>query len=61
MAERILLPLEDESEDIVMRLSRDEASALYSLLSKLSPDELVGKGLTREQAGMIGRITHVTY
>lgn len=61
MAERIILPLDDESEDIVMRLPSEEATALHTLLSSLSYAEMIEKGLSIEQADMIGRITHVCY
>lgn len=61
VAEKIILPLEDESEDIVMRLTADEATALYRLLSKMSIDEMMGKGLSKEQALAVARVIHVTY
>lgn len=61
MAERIILPLDDESDDIVMRLPSEEATALHLLLSKLSYADMTEKGLSNEQAEMIGRITHVCY
>lgn len=61
MAERVFLPQDDETDDIVMRLTEDEARALYTLLSKLSRNELEEKGLTPEQARAVHRILHVTY
>lgn len=61
MAERIFLPIEDESDDLIMRLSDEESRALYSLLASLSPKEMMEKGLTMEQAVLICRITCVTY
>ncbi|WP_248769080.1 hypothetical protein [Pseudomonas sp. MWU12-2345] len=61
MAEKVLLPLDDQSDDTVMRLSRDEARALYELLSRLTREDMVQAGLSPEQAGMIDRIIHVTY
>ncbi|KPA87298.1 hypothetical protein PF66_06208 [Pseudomonas asplenii] len=61
MAERIFLPIEDESDDLIMRLTDAEARALYSLLSTLTLKEMMEKGLTEEQAGHVCRIIHVTY
>jgi len=61
VAEKILLPLDDESDDLVMRLSCDEARALYDLLSRLTREDMVQTGLSPEQASMIDRIIHVTY
>ncbi len=61
MAEQVLLPLEDESDDLVMRLSAAEAKALHLLLSQLSYEELMAKGLTLEQAGLIDQVLHVCY
>lgn len=61
MAEKIILPLDDESEDIVMRLSADEATALYRLLSRMSLDEMMQKGLSKDQALAVTRVIHVTY
>lgn len=61
MAKKIILPLEDESEDIVMRLTADEATALHRLLSKLSLEEMMEKGLSKDQALAVTRVIHVTY
>lgn len=61
MAERVLLPLDDETDNVVMRLTSDEAEALYALLSKLSRNEITEKGLTAEQAEAVSRILHTTY
>lgn len=61
MAEKVILPLEDDSNDLVMRLACDEAQALHLLLSKLSLDEMVEKGLSREQALLICNVIHVCY
>ncbi|NIX95317.1 hypothetical protein HCG45_21510 [Pseudomonas fulva] len=61
VAEKIILPLDDESEDIVMRLSADEATALYRLLSRMSLDEMMQKGLSKDQALAVTRVIHVTY
>ena len=60
MAQRIFLPIDDESEDLIMRLSDEESRALYSLLSKMSPVECVERGLTQDQAFMIQTIVSVT-
>lgn len=61
MAKKVILPLEDESDDTVMRLDSAEAQALYLLLSSLSYDEMVAKGLTLEQAALIENVLHVSY
>ncbi|WP_060476710.1 hypothetical protein [Pseudomonas monteilii] len=61
MAEKVILPLEDESEDIVMRLTSDEATALYRLLSKMSLEEMMEKGLSKDQALAVTRVIAVTY
>lgn len=61
MAEKVMLPLDDTSDDTVMRLSAAEASALYTLLSKLTLNEMMAKGLTREQALMVCDVIHVCY
>ena len=53
MATKIYLPLEDETDDVVVRMTEAEAVALYSLCSKLSYDELMAKGLTLAQCKMI--------
>ncbi len=44
-----------------MRLTDEEARALYLLLANLSPNEMMAKGLSSEQAGMVTRVIHVTY
>ena len=61
MAVRVLLPQDDESDDIVMRLSSEEATALHLLLSKMSYADMTEKGLSNEQAAIIGRVIHVCY
>jgi hypothetical protein len=61
MAEKILLPLDDETDDVAIRLTSQEAQALHQLLSSLSRNDIVSKGLTPEQAAMIERVTPVTY
>lgn len=61
MAERVILPLADESDDVVMRLSDAESSPLYTLLSRMSRNELLAKGLTEEQAALVECVTHVCY
>lgn len=61
MAEKIILPLEDESEDVVMRLTSDEASALHKLLSAMSINDMMAMGLTKEQALLVDSVIHVTY
>lgn len=60
MAERLFDP-NDTSDDIVLRLSSEEAHALYSLLNALSYDEKLKMGLTHEQCVAISRIMHATY
>lgn len=62
MAERLILPLDDESDDTVMRLKAPEARALHLLLASLPVNEMVAKGLTLEQALLIANnVTHVCY
>ena len=61
MAERIFLPINDESDDLVMRLTYKESSDLYSLLSKLRFKKMMDKGLSLEECAAISRILHVTY
>jgi hypothetical protein len=61
MAERLVLPLDEDTDDIVMRLTSEEAESLYKLLSKLSHNEMAAKGLTPDQAAAVSRILHVTY
>lgn len=61
MAERIFLPIEDETDDLIMRLTDAEARALYSLLSNLSPNEMLAKGLTSEQVALMTNVIHVSY
>ncbi len=61
MANRVFLPEEDDSEDIVIRMTSDDARALYSLLSKLSTNEKIEKGLSEAQCEMISSILHSTY
>lgn len=61
MAEKIILPLDDETDDVVMRLTSKEAGALYQLLSNLSRNDMTAKGLTDEQAFLVECVTHVTY
>ncbi|MCK3849954.1 hypothetical protein [Pseudomonas sp. W2Jun17] len=61
MAEKIILPLDDETDDVAMRLTGEEARALHLLLSGLSRNDLTSRGLTPEQAAMIERVIPVTY
>ncbi|MBC3233994.1 hypothetical protein [Pseudomonas lurida] len=61
MAEKIILPLDDETDDVVMRLTGEEARALYQLLSNLSRNDMIDMGLTPEEAAMVEHVTHVTY
>lgn len=61
MAEKIILPLDDETDDLVIRLTGEEAHALHQLLSNLSRNDITNKGLTPEQAAMIERVIPVTY
>jgi len=61
MAQVVILPLSDTTNDHVMRLTCDEAKALHLLLSKLTVDEMVEKGLSREQASLICDVIHVCY
>lgn len=61
MAEKIILPLDDETDDVAMRLTSKEASALYQLLSNLSRSDMLDRGLSYEQADMVDCVTHVIY
>lgn len=61
MAKKVLLPLDDETDDVVIRLSSDEAKALHLLLSNLSRNDMTNKGLTPDQAAMVDRVIPVTY
>lgn len=61
MAERVILPLDDETEDVVLKLSALEAQALHSLLSRLNQNQLIALGLTQEQAGLVNDVSHVCY
>lgn len=61
MAEKVFLPLNDESDDLVMRLTAAEASALHLLLSSLTRNEMVEKGLSSEQVRLIECVIHICY
>jgi hypothetical protein len=61
MAQVVLLPLSDTTDDHVMRLTCDEAKALHLLLSKLTVDEMVEKGLSQEQAYLVCDVIHACY
>lgn len=61
MAEKVILPLNDESDDLVMRLTAAEARALHLLLSRLTANEMVEKGLSSEQIRLIDCVTPICY
>lgn len=61
MAQVVLLPLSDTTDDHVMRLTCEEAKALHLLLSRLTVDEMVEKGLSQEQASLICDVIHACY
>ncbi len=61
MAKKIFLPLEDETNDVVVRLSDDEALAVYKLFSKLSHNELLSKGLSHEECILVRMVRDSLY
>lgn len=61
MAEKVFLPLNDESDDLVMRLTAAEARALHLLLSRLTANEMVEKGLSSEQVMLIDCVIPICY
>ena len=61
MAEKVILPLDDESDDLVLRLTAAEARALHLLLSRLTCNEMVEKGLSAEQIRLIDCVIPICY
>jgi hypothetical protein len=61
MAENVLLPLDDETDDLVLRLTHAEAVALHKLLGELSHNEKLAKGLSSEQASLVSNVFYACY
>lgn len=60
MAERAF-EAERGEEEIAVRISVEEAKALYKLLSGMSLQDLLDRGLSREEALSVCNITHALY
>jgi hypothetical protein len=58
MTYRVYLPIEDESDDEVLRLPDAAAVALWRLLRNLSRVEMMERGLSEKECELVEGILH---